>query len=672
MRQTRLKRFFLVILLVITLITLLAAYLQFKDEQELQYLKKEKELLEITNQLNDHLISYDHIIQEYNAESLDADGKTEILNKLLQPIINEIAEKNPYIGLGYYSKALERHVALGPQFDHSFLKKASSTDILVIYQTRKYRSLRIENPILWGGIPVFTVQLPLIRNGEMIGHAFANITIENINKMILKGTIKRIINIFLLWIFTVVLMSYIFRRLHYTQKEHLEVFLNSVSDSFYVLNKDMMFTYCNNGALKHFGCNPVGQKIWDAFPQSKAPQIVEIFEKISYARKSMYFEFISLVSNRWIGFNVYPSEDGGLLVFFRDIHEIKQANEQAKQAKERFLKAFNLNPNIMILISLDGKPTYLDVNDAFLKASGLERKEIIGRSISEFNLLADINQYAEVKKLVEKEKCITNYELVFRFANALRTGLLSAERFEISGIDCMLAVITDISEKKQLDKELSRFDSLNLVGEIAASIGHEVRNPMTTVRGYLQMFLSKNEFALHKERLETMIEELDRANSIITEFLSLAKNKTTQMKIGNLNNIINVLFPLIQADAFRLGHSVQVESNPVLDNLLDEKEIRQLILNLVRNALEAMEMNGLVKIKTYVISEEVVLEISDTGNGIPSDILDKIGTPFVTTKANGTGLGLSVCYRIAQRHKAKINVKTGSTGTTFLIHFPTK
>lgn len=655
------------IFLIITSSMLVVSYSQFKDERDLQYLRKEKELLEITTQLSDQLSSYDQILKEYGAENLDTENKVYILNKVLQPVVFELVKKYPNTGLGYYSKELDRHIALGPQFDPSFLTRgASSTDIEPIYHTRMYRSLKIEKPILWDGKPIFTVQLPIIRNGEIIGHAFANTTISNLDNLILQGTIKRGLHLVLIWSLVLILLLYVFRSLHQKDKEQLETILNNASDSFYALDKDMVITYCNKGAIKHFGCNPIGKIIWDAIPQSRAPHFVDMFSLARSKRKAMYFEFISLVSSRWVGLNIYPTDNGGLSVFFRDIHEIKQVNEQIKQ---RFLKAFNLNPNLMVLTSIDGEPTYLDVNDAYLKTIGLEREEIVGQPISEINLFSDLKQYDEIRKLLSEQGYISNYELDFRHCDAIRTGLLSSEKFEIDGKACILTVITDITEKKQLDKELARFDSLNLVGEIAASIGHEVRNPMTTVRGYLQMFLAKSEFGSHKERIETMIEELDRANSIITEFLSLAKNKTTEMKIGNLNNVVNVLFPLIQADAFRLGHSVLIESNPIPDTLFDEKEMRQLILNIIRNAFEAMSQSGIVKIKTYVSESDVILEISDTGNGIPMEILDKIGNPFLTTKESGTGLGLSVCYRIAQRHKAKITLQTNSCGTTFFINF---
>lgn len=221
----------------------------------------------------------------------------------------------------------------------------------------------------------------------------------------------------------------------------------------------------------------------------------------------------------------------------------------------------------------------------------------------------------------------------------------------------------------KIEKEMVRFDRLNLIGEMAASIGHEVRNPMTTVRGYLQVFQTKLEFVKYKEQLVTMIEELDRANDIIKEFLSLAKNKAIVMQKGNLGDILNTLFPLIQADAFRMNHQVRLEMEQIPDNTFDEQELRQLILNLTRNSLEAMQFSGTLTLKTYCNTDSITLEVEDTGPGIPDHVFKQIGKPFVTTKENGTGLGLPVCYRIADRHGAEFDVQTSPQGTTIRTIF---
>jgi signal transduction histidine kinase len=233
----------------------------------------------------------------------------------------------------------------------------------------------------------------------------------------------------------------------------------------------------------------------------------------------------------------------------------------------------------------------------------------------------------------------------------------------------MLSLKEEMARRKQMEKEMGRLDRLNLIGEMAAGLGHEIRNPMTTIRGFLQIIAEKEKYVQEREFFDLMISELDRANSIITEFLSLAKNKAVDLKEHSLNVIIESLYPLLQAEAMITEKNIEKQLGEIPFLLLDEKEIRQLILNLVRNGLEAMPTGGKLIIRTLMDGGEAVLAVQDEGAGIEDEVLGKIGTPFFTTKDSGTGLGLAVCHSIAARHKAVINLETTPRGTTFYIRF---
>ncbi|MDR3589975.1 MAG: ATP-binding protein [Negativicutes bacterium] len=244
-------------------------------------------------------------------------------------------------------------------------------------------------------------------------------------------------------------------------------------------------------------------------------------------------------------------------------------------------------------------------------------------------------------------------------------GALSALFVVIVGLLLMNRVIG----QKRVTAEMTRLDRLNLVGEIAASIGHEIRNPLTTVRGYLQLYGRKNEYSHHTKQFTLMIEELDRANSIITEFLSLAKNKTAKLTLTNLNTVIENIYPLLQADALRRGVNIDLELQEIPAVLADEKEILQCILNLVNNAMDVSPKGGSVTIGTAAGRNRVVLTVRDYGPGMPPEIVSKLGTPFFTTKDNGVGLGIAVCHRVAQRHNAILEVETSPEGTAIHVIF---
>ncbi|WP_407312582.1 two-component system sensor histidine kinase NtrB [Desulfosporosinus sp. SB140] len=236
--------------------------------------------------------------------------------------------------------------------------------------------------------------------------------------------------------------------------------------------------------------------------------------------------------------------------------------------------------------------------------------------------------------------------------------------------DGLTVFFRNITASKQQQREFNRLERLNLIGQLAAGISHEIRNPLTTVKGFLQIFASKPTFEQEKGNLDLMISEIDRANDIITGFLSLAKVNSDNTRLQNLNEIIHKVFPMLQADAFHNNKEVAIELNEIPNILINENEIRQLILNLVRNGLEVTPENGQVVIGTLLTENNVVLTVQDQGPGIPPEIQEKIGTPFFTTKETGTGLGLAISIGIAQRHQAIFNFKTGKDGTIFSVVFP--
>lgn len=348
---------------------------------------------------------------------------------------------------------------------------------------------------------------------------------------------------------------------------------------------------------------------------------------------------------------------------YQEIVERKKITDDLFVSQERFRKIFESSPNLMAILSLkDG--IYLDVNTSWIDFTGYSYGELKNQKV---NLQDFIEE--DRGQSIHLEQPIRNMKIHYKTKKGeIRAGLLSSEMIDIKPEPCILLVLTDITERVLFEKELSRLDRLNLIGEMAAGIAHEIRNPMTTVYGFLQIAKGNQ---VSDEIIELMLDELNRANSIITEFLNLAKNKVSDKKIQSLNMIIEALFPLIQAEAMRASKQVDLQLGQCLDILIDEKEIRQVILNLALNGLDAMSAGGELTIRTYTEEQTVILEISDQGSGIDPDVLEKIGTPFFTTKEQGTGLGLAICYSIAKRHHADIDIETGKKGTTFSIRFKT-
>lgn len=373
---------------------------------------------------------------------------------------------------------------------------------------------------------------------------------------------------------------------------------------------------------------------------------------------------------------VYPiSPSGhGIIGVITDITEIRHAKDaliKQKNFYERLLDEANIWVDA---IDLDGN--IILWNKKSEEISGYKKEEILGNqskweyvypdpAIREYflNLCKQHMRDEQTRKDIETEITTRGGQkrIISWSTNLIRNDFEQVVGTMFLGID--------VTERKRMEKKLARLDRLNLVGEMAASIAHEIRNPMTTVKGFLQYLMNKPDQAENASRFEIMIEELDRANTIITEFLTMAKNKLSDFKMSNLNTIISNLLPLLMAEALMSDKQIKTELQHIPELLLDEKEIRQLLMNLCKNGLEATAAGGVVTIRTLLRNNEVELSIHDDGCGIPEKYLDNLGTPFFTTKESGTGLGLAVSYSIINRHNATISIDTSPKGTSFYICF---
>ncbi len=216
----------------------------------------------------------------------------------------------------------------------------------------------------------------------------------------------------------------------------------------------------------------------------------------------------------------------------------------------------------------------------------------------------------------------------------------------------------------------SRLQQINMVGQLGVAVGHEIRNPLTTVRGFLQLIDKEQNYEEARRYFPLMIEEIDKANASITHLINLADNKRTHREKQNLNKIVqeclSEYLPL-------KGHSnIKIKQllSEIPEIFLDKGEINELLLNLLNNAVEAMTDGGTIIVSTVSLGDEVLLSVHDQGAGISGEVAKHVGKPFFTTKEASSGLGLAVCYSIASRHSARIEFVSTPNGTKFMIHFP--
>jgi diguanylate cyclase (GGDEF)-like protein len=220
------------------------------------------------------------------------------------------------------------------------------------------------------------------------------------------------------------------------------------------------------------------------------------------------------------------------------------------------------------------------------------------------------------------------------------------------------------------EEEMFRSEKMKIVGELAAGMAHEIRNPLTTMRGFMQ--LSKNHEYNVKPWFDIIMNEITRMNELTAEFLQFSKPHISNMKPGSIARCIERVRFLTESQAVSRGHQITLEN--IGDSVavqMDKDKIVQVLLNLVRNAIEAMAEPGTLHIRAKLEHRDVVIEVEDTGSGIPEQELPKIFNPFYTTKENGTGLGLSICHKIVQDHGGSMSVRSEiGRGSTFAVKLP--
>ncbi|MDR9852569.1 ATP-binding protein [Paenibacillus sp. VCA1] len=355
--------------------------------------------------------------------------------------------------------------------------------------------------------------------------------------------------------------------------------------------------------------------------------------------------------------------------------QIKGISEKYLREEEKLQQVMDVAPLCMVSVDTEGRVT--SVNEMMMglfksRSPELTKNDILGQPLSAF---VDMDEEDYIKsRIAQALNGVKMDNELIRIGSQIHytstSPLTNSYTGEILGA---VLVIQDITELERLRTELVNVERLSLVGQMAASITHEIRNPMAVVRGFLQLMKEKSPDSLdHYYRI--VMEELDRANGIINDFLSLAQNRIAEKEQWHLHQIINDLSPLLWADANLRGQTIELLLDEQVPKLhLNAKEIKQVLLNLARNGMEAMDEKGKLTIQTRFRETDNTVEliVKDTGVGMSKSRQERLFEPFFTTKAKGTGLGLALCLSIVERHGGKIAVESEEgKGTTFIISLP--
>ena len=360
-----------------------------------------------------------------------------------------------------------------------------------------------------------------------------------------------------------------------------------------------------------------------------------------------------------------------------DISDRKRAEEHLKESiKDNTDIRFALDQSTIVAFT-DARGIITSVNDKFCEISKHSREELIGKDHSILNS-------GHHSKLFFKELWKTIGEgMVWKgeIRNKAKDGTYYWVDTTIvpflndNGKPYQyVAIRNDITERKKTEEVLHRQDKLAAVGQLAAGVAHEIRNPLTSMKGYAEFLTLDEKDPERLEFINIILDEIERVNTIVEDFMVLAKPKMVELEEKNVVPVIKNVVSLLEFEARKKHVKLSFDCpHEIIQIECDENRLKQVFLNFIKNGIEAMPNGGELHVRTMIQNNNVQISIQDTGVGIPKEKLIQLGEPFYTTKKNGNGLGLMVSFKIIENHNGKVFVESEpNKGTTFNIFLPAK
>ncbi|KZE63903.1 hypothetical protein AWM68_12380 [Fictibacillus phosphorivorans] len=355
----------------------------------------------------------------------------------------------------------------------------------------------------------------------------------------------------------------------------------------------------------------------------------------------------------------------------RDITEKKLKEKALKESEEKYRIIAENTTDLIGVVDLEGNVKYVSPSNRLLL--GFDPSLYDGKKIQGFFHSDDrpkvkmaINEMVQTQKPVKFEVRCKHAHGHWVTLEANATPILN----DTNQPDSCVVVARDLTERKNAEEMLRKSDKLSVLGQLAAGVAHEIRNPLTSIRGFLQLLQSRA--SENEDYYEIMLSEIDRINSIVGEFMLLAKPQAMNFTQTDLRQLLRHVISILDTQAILTNVQIYFESEPDLPEIwCVDNQIKQVFVNMLKNAIEAMPTGGSVHIHLQKQGNYVMASFIDHGCGIPEERLPTLGEPFYTTKEKGTGLGLMICYKIVENHHGKILIDSKiDEGTTFSILLP--
>lgn len=465
----------------------------------------------------------------------------------------------------------------------------------------------------------------------------------------------------------------------YNPDELLSLFLDCTADGFAIVDMENRFLRINHKYTEIFGYTEedlIGRTFYEFSNPDFVPGIISEVQNGK--------AFTNMITKRFhkdgsmldiaVSYSPFRNKHGkiiAIIAIYRDITKIVSMERELSRTRELYGLITENTTDMIKVINKNKVIVY--ASPSHEKVISLKPEQIVGRSLSEF--LTPEEDAILDKKLAEIIETGEPQILRKKFTTCEQITVYTEYNFspiynEKKEIESFVSVGRNITDRVKQDATIRNLDRLSVTGQLAAGVAHEIRNPLTSLKGFsklLQTCLDKKKQA---DYLAIIMNELDRIDTIVNEFMSLAKPQAVQYVKEDLKSILDSTINIIHPQA--LMHNVQIITNYPEENCklsCNPHQLKQVFLNFLKNAIESMAEGGNIYIDLQMKEPgRVLVSIADEGTGIETDRLRYLGTPFYTTKDKGIGLGLTVSNKIIQEHNGTMKiVSEKGKGTTVIV-----
>ncbi|HEY2420626.1 MAG TPA: PAS domain S-box protein [Neobacillus sp.] len=459
----------------------------------------------------------------------------------------------------------------------------------------------------------------------------------------------------------------------------IELFLECTADGFAILDTKYQFIRINHMFTKIFGYTEeevIGRRFYE-FPTSD--QVKEIIPQVKSGRVYTnliipFFHKEGSILEVAVSCSPFRNESGEIIAImgiFRDVTELVKMERELKKTRKLYNLITENTTDMIKIYSKKLKVVYASPSHQIV--IGIPPEQLLGKSV--YNLIVP-----EEREHLDGifQKVIETGEpqlLQVKLRTAGKEIILSETNIspifnEQNEIDSFVTVARNITDREKNDVALRNLDRLSIIGQLAAGVAHEIRNPLTSLKGFSKLLKSTAEKEKQEDYLAIIMNELDRIDMIVNEFMSLAKPQAIQFERVNLIAILESTANMLHPQA--LLNDVQIKSNfpkEDIEILCSPNQLKQVFVNFIKNAIESMPDGGSVYINVQRMdNKKIMVSIADEGVGIDTDLLKFLGTPFYTTKDKGIGLGLTVSNKIIQEHNGAMEIESQiEIGTTIKV-----